>query len=301
MAIREAVLVSPAPWRVVLSDYGQLVKTRLNLLVVFSTGIGYLIGTNGAINWAEFGLLCLGGFLTVGSANGINQILERESDALMKRTLDRPVVQGRISILHAILFTLGLGILGTVILGGMFNELTALLSLLSLVLYGFVYTPLKKIHPIAVHIGAIPGALPPVIGYVAASGSVDAMAISLFVMQFLWQFPHFYSISWLLDDDYRRAGLKMMPLGTQKGKWAAFQIVIYSALMIPVSFLPFLFDEGSFLAGALISATSFFCLYYSAGLLQTLTNVEAKKLMFGSLVYLPTVQLILLADSLIHA
>ncbi|MDQ3073501.1 MAG: heme o synthase [Bacteroidota bacterium] len=282
-----------------LQDYKQLVKFRLNMMVVLSTFFGYLLGTEGAVDWGQLCILLLGGFLTVGAANGINQIIERNSDKLMRRTENRPLAQNRMGVPEAIAATMVMGIIGVMLITTCLNQLSGILSLISLCLYGFLYTPLKKISPISVHVGALPGALPPIIGYVAASGSLDTMGWLLFALQFVWQLPHFYSIAWLLDDDYKSVGFKMLPIGTQKDRSAAFQILIYTALLIPLSFLPAYLGLTSWYAGMALGLCSAYFLFQSLLLYKNVDNKAAKTLMFGSFLYLPLMFIILLTDRIL--
>jgi heme o synthase len=282
-----------------LRDYQQLIKFRLNLTVVLSTFFGYLLGSNGTINWTGLLVVVVGGFLTVGAANGINQIIEKNSDKLMKRTENRPLASNRMSVEEAVIACLIMGIAGVLLISVYLNTMSGILSLISLCLYGFAYTPLKKITPFSVYVGAIPGALPTIIGFVAASGTIGMLGVILFIIQFIWQFPHFYSIAWLCDDDYKRAGLKMMPVGTGKDKHGALQIVLFSVLLIPVSLLPYLYGYSHMGTTALLVLCSALFTYQSVNLYSNLENKSAKKLMFTSIMYLPVMFLIMLLDKMI--
>lgn len=281
-----------------LRDYGQLIKFRLNITVVLSTFIGFLLGSTGDVNWINLLIVVVGGFLTVGAANGINQIIERDSDKLMRRTENRPLATNRMSLTEAVIACLVMGMAGVLMISLYLNELSGLLSLISLCLYGFVYTPLKKISPIAVYVGAIPGALPPIIGYVAASGEIGTLGWVLFIMQFIWQFPHFYSIAWLLDEDYRRAGLKLMPIGAARNKQGAAQIVFFSVLLTLTAFLPYLMDQVALLTSIALAFFSAIFAYQSFKLYKSLENKDAKRLMFGSIFYLPVIFGILIIDKI---
>jgi len=282
-----------------LKDYSQLIKLRLNITVVFSTFIGYLLGSSGHVNVLGLVVVVAGGFLTVGAANGINQIIEKNSDRLMKRTENRPLATNRMRVDEAVIACLIMGIAGVWMISSYLNVMAGLLSLLSLCLYGFLYTPLKKITPISVYVGAIPGALPTIIGYVAASGSMGVMGWILFLIQLIWQFPHFYSIAWICDEDYKRAGLKMMPIGTKKDQKAALQIVIFAALLIPVSILPYYYGYSHIISTVLLVLVSTLFTGQSIQLYRSLSNASAKKLMFFSFMYLPVMFLILLIDKMI--
>ncbi|MCX6351126.1 MAG: heme o synthase [Bacteroidetes bacterium] len=299
MISEKVISVSPAfSLKLRLKDYVQFIKLRLNLLVIFSTALGFLIANPHNINWFNLLVVSLGGFLTVGAANGINQIIERDSDRLMLRTENRPLAQNRMSMLEATIAALIMGIIGVGMIAHYLVGMCAILSLVSLCLYGFVYTPLKKVTPLAVHIGAIPGALPAVIGYVAANGSLDGMAWILFFIQVLWQFPHFYSIAWILDDDYKRAGIKLMPLFAMKDKRGAIQIMLFTSLLIPMSVLAFILGFTGLIATIVLVALSGYFFYQSLQLLKDLTNASAKKLMFGSFLYLPVAFIIILIDKI---
>ena len=282
-----------------LRDYQQLIKLRLNLTVVLSTFFGYLLGTTGHVNWNGLLVVVFGGFLTVGAANGINQIIEKNSDKLMKRTEDRPLATNRMSVTEAAIACLIMGIAGVFLITAYLNLLAGVLSLASLCLYGFVYTPLKKITPFSVYVGAVPGALPTIIGYVAASGTIGALGWILFIFQFIWQFPHFYSIAWICDEDYKRAGMKMMPIGTKKDKKAAFQIVLFSVLLLPVALLPYKFGYSHIGTTIALFLCSALFTWQSIVLYRNLENKEAKKLMFYSIVYNPLMFLIMLIDKMI--
>lgn len=280
-------------------DYKQLVKFRLNLTVVFSTLVGYLIGIENHFSWSQFFYLLVGGFLTVGAANTINQIIERDSDRLMKRTENRPLAKGRMSIAEATIASLIMGIIGVLIISLNLNHTAGLLSLLSLCLYAFVYTPLKKVSPIAVYVGALPGALPVLIGYVAATGTFGIAAWVLFAIQVIWQFPHFYAIAWVLKDDYKRAGLRLQPLGSGKEKGAASQILIFTLLLLPLSVLPYLLGFGTLIGMTLLLIVSLYFGWMALNLYRKLENNFAKKLMFGSFAYLPIVFLIILIEKVV--
>ena len=187
----------------------ELLKFRLSFLVAFSGAIGYLLASGRAINWNSLVFFALGGFLVTGSANIINQIIETDLDKLMSRTMNRPLPTGKISSVEATLFSFLLGGVGLYLLLIYTNIPTTLLTLMSSILYGFVYTPLKRKGPIAVFVGAIPGALPPLIGWCAAAGNITYEALLIFGIQFIWQFPHFWAIAWVLDDDYKKAGFNL--------------------------------------------------------------------------------------------
>jgi protoheme IX farnesyltransferase len=276
-----------------VSDYSQFIKLRLSLLVVFSAGIGYLLGLNGHLDWSVLLVVLTGGTLVTASSNGFNQVIERETDKLMNRTATRPVPAGRMSITEGIISSLLMGITGVLLLWICVNPLTGLLSLISLLLYTLVYTPLKKITPLAVFVGAIPGAMPPLIGWVAATGSVEPAAIALYALQFIWQFPHFWSLAWVLDEDYSRAGFKMLPSPDGKGKRSAFQTMVYTLSLIPLALLPQYFGVGNLFSTIVLIVCGMYFSYQAVQLYRTCSDKAARKLMFGSFFYLPLTQLAL--------
>jgi protoheme IX farnesyltransferase len=275
--------------------YFQLLKFRLSLTVAFSSAMGYMLGAR-EISWSRTLLVVLGGLLVTGSANIINQVFEKDLDKLMHRTEGRPLPTGRVSPNEAWVFCVILGVSGLALLAYYFNPLTAALSFLSLVLYGFIYTPLKTISPVCVAVGAIPGGLPPLIGWVAATGFVGIPAWVLFGIQFMWQFPHFWAIAWVADDDYKRAGFKMLPSPGERDLRTAFQIMTYTVLLIPVSLLPLVLGiSGRVSAGvALVCGVLF--LLMTVQLMRTQDRKAALSIMFASFLYLPIVQIALVLD-----
>lgn len=281
-----------------IRDYAQFLKIRLASLVVFSSGVGYAIAAGSAFDFVQFLWLLLGGFLIVGASNGINQIIEKESDQLMARTANRPVATGRMSVWEAALLALLLGVAGVVIIGIFTNKLSAALGLMSLLSYAFVYTPMKKHSPFAVFVGAFPGALPILIGYAAFSGHLNLEAGLLFLVQFIWQFPHFWAIAWILHQDYGKAGFRLLPNAGEPGRKNAFQILWYTATLIPISLAPVYYGYAGWWAAAICLIASLLFLAQAWKLYRTLDKSDARKLMFGSFVYLPIVQLIYLIDKL---
>ncbi len=286
-----------------IKAYMELLKLRLSFLVAFSSGFGYVLGTT-HFSWVTLGWLFLGGLLVSGASVTINQILEKDLDKLMKRTQNRPLPTNRISINEAIVFTSIVAFIGLAILAVTTNWLTVALSILSLILYSFVYTPLKKVGPVAVFVGAIPGALPPLLGWVAATGHISTAALVVFGLQFIWQFPHFWAIAWVADEDYKKAGFKLLPAAGKKDLNTAFQIMIYTLVLIPLGVLPSQFGiTGLYsafvvtLCGALFFAQTFYLMK------QCLIGEEssykaARSIMFGSFLYLPIVQIALIVDKL---
>ncbi|MFM6975672.1 MAG: heme o synthase [Sphingobacteriaceae bacterium] len=281
-----------------LSDFIKLVKLRLSFLVVFSASISFLIGSKeqGSINWSNWAILTLGGFLVTAAANGFNEIIEKDLDKLMRRTSDRPIPAGRMTTGQALVLSLMMAIAGTLILVKL-NFLTSLLSVFSIFLYAFVYTPMKRKSPIAVFIGAIPGALPPLIGYFAAfqHPQVSWIPVIMFLIQFVWQFPHFWAIAWVLDEDYKKAGFRLLPT-TRPDQPSAIVILISTLILIPVSLMPTFYHFGGYTL-AVISALSGVYFFYTAIVLyKKLDITAARRMMYVSFVYLPIVQLSLLFD-----
>ncbi|QNK62516.1 protoheme IX farnesyltransferase [Pedobacter sp. PAMC26386] len=291
------------------SDLSKLIKFRLTFLVVFSASITFLIGSRmqvargevPAIDWGNWLILVAGGFLVTAAANCFNEIIEKDLDKLMTRTMDRPMPAGRMTTGQGLVLGLIMGMVGTWLLGKL-NLETGLLSVFSILLYAFVYTPLKRKSPIAVFVGAIPGALPPLIGYLAALGHttnfthVDyEVAGILFLVQFVWQFPHFWAIAWVLDDDYKKAGFRLLPT-KKRDKTSAFLVFLSTLILIPVSLLPTFFGFGGYyIAGVSIIAGVIFA-FLAFKLLVKLDIDSARKVMFCSFFYIPLVQLILLFD-----
>ena len=285
-----------------VKDYFQLIKFTLSFMVVFSTVVSFLIAPNEILyvrsKVISVLLLFVGGMLITGSANAINQVLEKSTDAIMKRTAKRPVASGRMSVTEATTFAVLAGAIGIFILAYWFNYQSALVGLFSLLLYGFVYTPLKKINSVAVLVGAIPGALPCLIGWVAATGEFSIGGWILFGIQFLWQFPHFWAIAWLAHQDYTTAGFKLLPGDKGPTKFTALQTIIYSAMMIPFGLMPYfvgLTDTGT--RGIICMAILFICnlwmVYVSVLLFKNMDVKSARKVMFSSYFYLMIVLLAL--------
>lgn len=242
--------------------------------------------------------LIIGGFLVVASSNGINQIIEKDYDKLMTRTSNRPIAQNRMSILEAGIFCAVTGIIGVSVLGLFLNTYAALLGFASLMSYAFIYTPLKRVSPMAVLVGAFPGAIPPLLGWVAATGTFSYAALSLFLLQFFWQFPHFWAIAWILDEDYEKAGYRLLPTKSGRSKESATQVLIYSATLIPLSFLPYAFGMSGVISMVIVAIASIILLVYGIKLYKTLSIKAAKRLMFASIIYNPLTLIILLIDKL---
>lgn len=220
--------------------YVQLLKFRLSLLVAFSCAFGFVLASSNT-NFYTLFMLFAGGFLLSGASVTINQVIEKDYDKLMTRTMNRPIPTGRVSVQEAIVFSIICFALSIVILAACSNVLTVILSIVSMILYCFVYTPLKRVGSIAVFVGAIPGALPPLLGWVAATGTISYEALLIFGIQFIWQFPHFWAIAWVADDDYKKAGFKLLPVGGKKDINTAIQIMIYTLFLLPLGLLPAVF------------------------------------------------------------
>lgn len=281
-----------------LADYAQLIKLRLAIIVVFSAGIGFLFGNSGAMDWGGFFLVMLGGFFITGAANALNEVIEKDFDKLMSRTENRPLPSNRMSVMEALLIAGILSIAGLFLLAFFFNVLSALIGALSLLIYAFIYTPLKRYSSFAVFVGAIPGALPPLIGWVAATGSLHFFALLLFTIQFLWQFPHFWAIAWIAHDDYSRAGYDLLPSKGGKCRESAIMNIIYSGILIPASLMPYLFGYTGWISAIVLGVAGSIFMYQSFKLFKDLTDQSARKLMFGSFFYLPVVLLALIIDKL---
>ena len=274
-----------------LKDYIQFIKLRLSVLVVFSAGIGYAMAWDESSSITGLLWVLFSGFLITGAANGLNQIIERESDKLMTRTSNRPVATGRMSVVEGLSICLLFGTIGVCILAVYMNEMSAWLGFISLCLYAFIYTPLKKVSSIAVLIGAFPGALPVLIGYTAVTGRVTYEALLLFSVQFFWQFPHFWAIAWLLNEDYSKAGIRLLPNESFPTRKTALQILVYTSVLIPLSMLWWNFGFTTLTAAVICLIVSLVFGWYALRLYRECSNQLAKKLMFASFFYLPIVQL----------
>lgn len=281
-----------------LADYVKLIKLRLTLLVVFSAAIMFAYAAKGNLNWIDMLLMVLGGFLTTGSANGLNQVIEREIDKLMKRTQDRPLPTGRMSVKEATIASVLMGISGIAILTFYFNLITGVLGLFSIISYAFIYTPLKQKTSFAVFVGAIAGAMPPLLGYVAYSNHFGFEPGIMFAIQFIWQFPHFWAVAWVLDEDYRRAGMYLLPSAGGRTKNSALQIMLYTLILIPVSLLPLRFGMAGNTLGIISILVGLAFFMQSVKLYRECSVKAAKELMFGSFLYLPIVQITLLIDKI---
>lgn len=281
-----------------IGSYIQLVKLRLTMLVVFSAAITFAYAAKGQLKWPELLLMILGGFLTTGSANSLNQIIEKDTDKLMHRTQNRPMPTYKLSLTEALAFSISMGVAGIFILTYYFNLITGILGLFSIISYAFIYTPLKLKSSFAVFVGAVAGAMPPLLGYVAYTNKFGFEPGIMFAIQFIWQFPHFWAVAWVLDDDYRRANMFLLPSKEGRGKSSAFQIMLFTLVLIPVSLLPMKFGMAGTTLGiiSILAGLAFFM--QSVKLYRECSLKAARELMFGSFIYLPVVQIILLIDKL---
>ena len=286
-----------------VKDYLLLVKFTLSFTVVFSCVICYLLAPDVVgYDWKMILLLFVAGMLIAGSANTINQAAEKDTDAMMKRTANRPVASGRMSASEAYTFAIITGLVGVAIMYYFFNFTSAFISAISLFLYAFVYTPLKKINSIAVLVGAFPGALPCLIGWVAGfppnTEIVWTGGLILFAIQFLWQFPHFWAIAWVAHNDYSKAGFKLLPSEKGPTKFTALQALLYALMMIPVGMLPYYFGISGQVSFFILIICNLFIIVQCARLYIEMSVEAARRVMFSSYIYLPVVLLALLADKL---
>ena len=274
--------------------YIELLKMKLTLAVVFSGVFGYCLAAD-HINWWKIAVLIIASICITGAANIINQIIEKDSDKIMKRTAARPLPTGRLTVSEAAGFAFILFCVACFLYIEFFNSRAAALAILSLLLYGFVYTPLKRKGQIAVFVGALPGAFPPMIGWVAATNHFGWAPGILFAIQFFWQFPHFWAIGWLAFDEYKKAGIQMMP-GDGKTTETAFRIMIYTLFLIPVGWLPYILGMTGINSALVAMLGGILFLAQTFHLMRTCTDKAALQMMFGSLLYLPIVQIIYLLD-----
>jgi len=280
-----------------VKDYFQLMKFTLSFTVVFSCVVCYLMAPHVIeYNWAMITLLFLAGMLVTGSANAINQAVEKDTDSQMARTKSRPVASGRMSATEAYIFAFLAGGIGIFMMAYFFNTSSALLSAFSLFLYAFIYTPLKKVNSIAVLVGAFPGAFPCLIGWVAGNDDFSIGGWVLFGIQFLWQFPHFWAIAWVAHQDYSRVGFKLLPADKGPTKFTAIQGIMYSVLMVPMGMLPNYFHFTGTISLWIVLFCNLFIVFQSVRLYKEMNAKAARRVMFSSYIYLPIVLLSLLAD-----
>ncbi|GAL73708.1 heme O synthase protoheme IX farnesyltransferase COX10-CtaB [Nonlabens ulvanivorans] len=279
----------------------EITKPRLSVVVVFSSIAGYFLGAE-VYDWKVILMLIVGGYFLVGSSNVFNQIIEKDLDALMKRTRNRPLPTGRISVSTAWVYGLIMALSGIYILY-LINFATAFFGALSIILYAAVYTPLKTRTPLCVFVGAFPGAIPYMLGWVAASGNFGIEPGTLFMLQFFWQFPHFWAIGWMLEDDYKAGGFKMLPTGGAN-KGTAVQIIWYTVWTISISLIPAFGVTGSlymtWISAVLVGLLGLWFLYYAIKLFKERTNQIARKLMLVSVSYITLIQIIYVVDKFLR-
>ncbi len=278
----------------------QLSKFTLSFTVVFSCVVCYLLAPDIIVNNIDTLVkiieLFIAGMLVTASANAINQAVEKDTDAMMKRTSKRPVASGRMSQQSAYIFAIVSGSIGVIMMFVCFNLASAFLSAFSLFLYAFIYTPLKKVSSISVLVGAFPGALPCLIGWVAATNDFSSGGWILFAIQFLWQFPHFWAIAWVAHNDYTKAGFKLLPSDKGPTKVTAIQAILYAMLMVPIGMLPFYFNMSGQISFWIVLACNLFIVLQCVRLYIDMDTKAARRVMFSSYIYLPVVFLSLLAD-----
>ncbi len=297
MSVSTNIVLSDTNWLAKVRAYSQLLKFRLSFIVTFSAAIAYCLGAGDLLNYFDLFYFAIGGFLITGSANIINQVIEKDLDKLMTRTQNRPLPTDVLDKKEAIIFCVIIGLIGLYIHLSI-NILTFSISFLSLILYGFVYTPLKRVGPIAVFVGAFPGAFPPLIGWVAATGEISYLALILFGVQFLWQFPHFWAIAWVSHDDYHKAGFKLLPSSGGRDLSTAFTMMIYSLFLIPASILPFMIGATGKTSAIIVLITGLLFLAQTFLLMKRCDKKSAKQMMFGSFFYLPIVQIAYVLDKI---
>jgi protoheme IX farnesyltransferase len=280
-----------------LQDYKLLIKFNLSFMVVFSALISYLLAPKvKEYDLVSILLFFLGGMLVTGSANTINQVVEKDTDAVMKRTANRPVASGRMSTGEAWGFAVIAGLAGVSILWWHFNLLSAALAAFSLFVYAFIYTPLKKVSSISVLVGAVPGSLPCLIGWAAGNDDLSVGGWVLFAIQFFWQFPHFWAIAWIAHADYTKAGFKLLPSNEGPTKYSAIQAIIYSLLLLPVGVLPYFTGMSGIVSLVVVLIANVFMVGQCVRLYREMTVKAARRVMFSSYIYLPVVLLALLAN-----
>jgi protoheme IX farnesyltransferase len=279
-----------------LKSFLKLTKFTLSALVVFSAIITFFTVAEN-FSWKQVFAICVGGFLVTAAANGFNQIIEKDLDKLMHRTKLRPIPTGNLTVNQALFFCGIFGVIGTVLLWVFTNPLSGIIGFASIVLYALVYTPLKRVTPFSVFVGAIPGALPTLIGAIAATegfGQITFFAVLLFCIQFFWQFPHFWAIAWVSHDDYQRAGFFMLPSKGGRDKSSRSQILVYTLSLLPIALTPFVFNYTGWITAAIVSCMGFLFIVQAFRLYKSGTIDDARKLMFGSFLYLPVVQVALM-------
>ncbi|WP_445385920.1 heme o synthase [Robiginitalea sp. IMCC44478] len=289
--------VKPSTFQMVITDFKEITKARLALSVVFSAVAGYFLGT-AEIQFSALVLLVLGGYCMVGASNAFNQVIEKDLDAKMHRTKNRPLPSGRMTVAQAMTIAIVLTLTGIILLY-LLNPKTALFGAISIFLYTCVYTPLKTITPLSVFVGAFPGAIPFMLGWVSATNDFGIEPGTLFMIQFFWQFPHFWALGWMLDEDYRRGGFKMLPTG-KKDTGTAVQIIMYTIWMIVISIIPVFGITGrlqlSVPSAVLIFLMGLVMLWFALKLYEKRDRMSARSLMLSSVTYISLIQIIYVAD-----
>jgi heme o synthase len=284
-----------------ISDFKEITKMRLALSVVFSSLAGYLLGVE-TVDYKTLVLLAFGGYFMVGASNAFNQIIEKDLDALMDRTKNRPIPAGRMSVTTAFIIASVFTLLGIIILYTI-NKQTAMFGAISIFLYTCVYTPLKTKTPLAVFVGAIPGAIPFMLGWVAATDDFGIEPGTLFALQFFWQFPHFWAIGWFLFEDYKKGGFFMLPTGKQD-RGTAVQTIMYTIWTLIVSIIPVFGFTGrlqlSIVSAGIVFVLGLWMLYYAIRLFKLMTEKAAKQLMLVSVSYISLVQIVYVIDKFIR-
>ncbi|CAL2058252.1 heme o synthase [Tenacibaculum sp. 190524A05c] len=282
-------------------DFKQLTKVGLSVSVVFTSVAGYLLGAE-TVDYSIVLLLSIGGYLMVGASNAFNQVIEKDIDAVMQRTKNRPLPSGRMKSSTALIIATVFTIAGIAILYAI-NPKCALFGAISIFLYTSAYTPLKAVTPLAVFVGAIPGAIPFMLGWVAATGSFGIEAGFLFMIQFFWQFPHFWAIGWLQDEEYKKAGLHMLPMD-KKDKGAVAQIIFYTCVMLLISIAPVLKVTGKLyiypITAVIVALLGVLMLFYGIKLYKSQENIDARKLMLASVFYITVLPIIYVIDKFLH-
>jgi heme o synthase len=288
----------------IFTDFKEITKAGLAISVLFSSIAGYLLGFSSLFpfSWSVLVMLTIGGYCMVGASNAFNQVIEKDLDALMDRTKNRPIPSGRMSVNTALLIASLLTIIGLVLLY-MINPKTAMFGAISIFLYTCIYTPLKLKTPLSVFVGAFPGAIPFMLGWVAATGNFGIEAGTLFLIQFFWQFPHFWAIGWFLYEDYEKAGFFMLPTG-RKDKSTAMQIMLYTIWLLVASLLPSLGYTGQLfispIAAILVFLLGIWMLSYAIKLYKARTSKSAKSLMLSSVFYITMLQVIYIIDKFLR-
>ncbi|MEZ4688347.1 MAG: heme o synthase [Bacteroidia bacterium] len=291
---QQTEMLATAPKASRARAYVQILKPRLSLLVAISSVFGYAMAAGAAWEPLLLVMMGLGGMFITGASNILNQIFEKQYDAQMQRTMNRPLPTGSMGAFESLVYALILATVGIGMIGYFFNLSAALLGIIGLLSYAFVYTPMKRWSSASVFVGAIPGALPPLIGWVGVTGALDTPGLLLFGFQFFWQFPHFWAIAWLLDDDYKKAGFKMLPSADGRSRRSAIYILTYSVCLVPLALFPYFYGMVAFWAAIALLFLGLAFMYPAIQLFRSLDAKHAKRLMFFSFMYLPVMQIIFL-------